>query len=106
MNIQGLTIDKRLDLVSGSHGMTFPELCRQKKTQDMVQARQHMAFYLVIVEGYMLDSAGALLGQHHTTVLYSVRRHASEHLGTPPRARLAQIREAYHNRASVGLAAA
>jgi chromosomal replication initiation ATPase DnaA len=101
----GLTIDKRLDLVSGSHGMTFPQLCKPKKTQDMVQARQHMAFYLVIVEGYMLDSAGALLGQHHTTVLYSVRRYAAEHLGTHPKARLDEVREAYHNRAAVGLAA-
>jgi chromosomal replication initiation ATPase DnaA len=105
MTTLGLTIDKRLDLVSGSHGMTFPQLCKPKKTQEMVRARQHMAWYLVVVEGYQLDSAGALLNQHHTTVLYSVRRHAVEHLGTAPRARLATIREAYHNRAAVGLAA-
>jgi len=53
-----------------------------------------------------LPLAGKIVGRRdHTTVFYGLRKWAAEHLGTPPKARLAQIREAYHNRASVGLAA-
>jgi|LakMenEpi03Aug12_release.lakeMendotaPanAssembly.Ray.scaffolds.fasta_scaffold752507_2 chromosomal replication initiation ATPase DnaA len=95
MTTEGLTIDKRLDLVSGSHRLTFRDLCTPKKTQDLVQARQHMAFYLVIIEDYRLDSAGALLNQHHTTVLYSVRKYAAEKYGTAMDAKLREIRVAY-----------
>ena len=53
-----------------------------------------------------LPQAGKIVGKRdHTTVLYGLRRYAAEMLGTAPKARLATIREAYHNRAAVGLAA-
>ncbi len=53
-----------------------------------------------------LTAVGKIVGRRdHTTVFYGLRKWAAEHLGTPPKARLAQIREAYHNRAAVGLAA-
>jgi chromosomal replication initiation ATPase DnaA len=91
--------------VCAAHGLTREQMRGWNKTQKHVNARKDLWFRLVIIEQWSLPEAGRMTRKDHTTVLYGLRRYAAEILGTPPKASLAEIREAYHNRAAVGLAA-
>ena len=91
--------------VCAAHGLTREQMRGWNKTQKHVNARKDLWFRLVIVEGWSFPEAGRMTRKDHTTVLYGLRRYAAEMLGTPPKARLDEIREAWHAAQMQGLAA-
>ena len=91
--------------VCAAHGLTREQMRGWSKTQKHVNARKDLWFRLVIVEGWSFPEAGRMTRKDHTTVLYGLRRYAAEMLGTPPKARLDEIREAWHAAQMQGLAA-
>lgn len=72
--------------------LTF--ILRPCKRRESVRARWAFWYHLVIIEGWSLPRAARRIKYDHTTVLYGLRRYASEHLGTPMTYTLAQIRQA------------
>lgn len=111
----GLPAEAHIAAILQAYTVKRGDLLGPSKAQNHCRPRREL-FALLLCEpfGYRdgnpvyrsLPQAGKIVGRRdHTTVLYGLRRWASEELGTPPKATLETVREAYHNRATVGLAA-
>lgn len=85
----------RLNSLCASQHKTLEELRAPNKSRPMVRLRHRCAFELIIIEGFSLSGAGALLRLHHTTALHGLRVFAQHHFGTPYRASLEDIRAAW-----------
>lgn len=82
--------------IAAKHGLSYRQILRQGKHKEVVRARREYWMELVMVLGYSLPKAGRATGGHdHTTVLYGIRQLATEHLGTPGKARIEEIRTAW-----------
>lgn len=94
-------------IVCQSHQLKFEDLRGWCKKRPVVAARRELWHRLLVVawaDAIMagvepkiasLPASGTYLRKDHTTVLYALRRFSAEHYGTPPKARLSDIREAY-----------
>lgn len=82
--------------VCEQYGVTRDELRAADKRAHIVDARADLCFRAVIIAGLSTSRTGRLVCKDHTTVLYNVRRKSRELFGTPPKAPLEEIREAWH----------
>lgn len=85
-------------------GVTLEQLCTPSKKQFIVKARWQLWADLLLLEGWTSWRMAHRFDMDHTTILYGLRKWATERYGTPPKATLAEIREA-HYAAQMGRAA-
>jgi chromosomal replication initiation ATPase DnaA len=74
--------------------VSFSEIACQTKNRIIVRHRWAFWYHLVVRCDWTLPMAGRRTGHDHTTVLYGVRKHAEEVLGTDADAGLEDIRQA------------
>lgn len=77
------------------YGYTFNELALKSRNRDLVYARFHYWFLLVIEDLWSLPEASKSTGHKHHAALYGVRRIGQLLLGTPPKENIENIRKEY-----------
>ena len=81
--------------VSALTGLTRMDLRSWNKTQRFVKARKQLWFRLKFLAGFSWPEAARMTRKDHSTAIYGVRQWASEHLGTHPKAKEAEIAAAW-----------
>lgn len=76
-------------------GLTRDNLRSWNKTQRYVRARKQLWFRLKFLAGFSWPEAARMTRKDHSTAIYGVRQWASEHLGTHPKAKEAEIAAAW-----------
>jgi hypothetical protein len=97
--------DQAIARTAARHGLTTDRVLVPCKKLDEVEKRHAVWLDLICECGWSSKAMGRRLMRCHTTIIYGVRKAASARFGLPRTASLDEIRSAYHNRASVGLAA-
>ena len=94
-------------IVCQTHKLKFEELRGWCKKRHIVAARRELWHRLLVVawadaimagtepKVMSLTAGGRYLRKDHSTVFYALRCHSADLYGTPPKARLSDIREAY-----------
>jgi chromosomal replication initiation ATPase DnaA len=101
----GLPAEAHISAILQAYSLKRADLLGPSKHQDHCVPRREL-FARLICEPFKfcggepvyrsLPLAGKIVGRRdHSTVFYGLRKWAAEHLGTPPKAKVAQIRAAY-----------
>ena len=76
-------------------GLTRDNLRSWNKTKPYVRARKQLWFRLKFIAGFSWTEAARMTRKDHSTAIYGVRQWSSEHLGTHPKAKEAEIAAAW-----------
>ena len=75
-------------------GVALSDIRSPTRRPLISKARWAFWFCLVIHHDWSLPEAASKTGHHHTSALNGVRKYATRHLGTDPKATLEDIRQA------------
>jgi hypothetical protein len=101
MTTTGLTLindqpgHRHMAEVCAAHGLTREQMRGWNKTQKHVNARKDLWFRLKFIAGFSWTEAARMTRKDHSTAIYGVRQWSSEHLGTHPKAKEAEIASAW-----------
>ena len=69
-----VTIDKIIDSVSGSFGVTAADIRSDKRQAEITRARQAAMYVIKEITDQTLKEIGDVFGKNHTTVLHSINQ--------------------------------